>query len=82
MLIVPCPNCGPRNRSDLVYKGESVSRPDPTTTDIAAWRDYLYLRANPAGEVRETWYCRAGCRQYFSVVRHTVTNEFVSDENR
>lgn len=33
------------------------------------------MRDNPAGWTVETWYCRAGCRRYFVIERHTVTNE-------
>ncbi|MGI9644952.1 MAG: sarcosine oxidase subunit delta [Ilumatobacteraceae bacterium] len=76
MLIVPCPNCGPRNASDLRYVGESRSRPDPNDADPAEWRTYLYIESNPAGVLRETWYCRSGCRRYFVLERDTVTNEF------
>lgn len=76
MLLVPCPHCGPRNSADLVYRGESVSRPDPATTTPDEWREYLYLRENRAGWQRESWYCRSGCRRHFVVERNTVTNEF------
>ncbi len=76
MLLVPCPNCGPRNAADLRYVGESPARPDPAGTDPESWRHYLYLRDNPAGWLAELWYCRAGCRRYFTTERHTVTNEF------
>ena len=43
MLLVPCPNCGPRNAGDLSYGGEAHSRPDPKTCTPAQWRTYLYL---------------------------------------
>ena len=76
MLMVPCPNCGPRNASDLTYGGESHSRPDPNTASPEEWRTYLYLRDNPSEWLRETWYCRAGCRKYFTLERHTSSNEF------
>ena len=75
MIVVPCPNCGPRNSSDLRNCGEVVERPDPQTTTIAEWRSYLYLRENTADWMRETWYCRTGCRKYFVVERNTATNE-------
>ncbi len=78
MLIVPCPNCGPRNASDLRYVGESRPRPDPNASSPKEWRAYLYERANPAGRLRETWYCRSGCRRYFALERDTVTNEFTN----
>ncbi|HKJ12574.1 MAG TPA: sarcosine oxidase subunit delta [Ornithinimicrobium sp.] len=76
MLLVPCPHCGPRNASDLAYVGEARRRPDPAATSPSQWREYLYLRSNPAGLLRETWYCRAGCGRYFVVERDTVSNTF------
>ncbi len=76
MLLVPCPHCGPRNHSDLRYVGESRARPDPNTAAPEVWRSYLYLQDNPAGWLAETWYCRAGCRRYFTLERNTATNEF------
>jgi heterotetrameric sarcosine oxidase delta subunit len=75
MLMVPCPWCGPRNSSDLRYVGESRPRPEPGSATREAWRRYLYVKNNPAGWTTETWYCRSGCRRYFVVERHTVTNE-------
>ena len=77
-MIVPCPNCGPRNVADLRYVGESHSRPDPNSATPKEWRAYLYERDNPAGRLRETWYCRSGCRRYFALVRDTVTNQFTN----
>ncbi|MGA7269912.1 MAG: sarcosine oxidase subunit delta [Acidimicrobiia bacterium] len=76
MLLVPCPSCGPRNATDLAYLGEIVPRPEPAEADPDTWRDYLYMRDNPAAWVTEQWYCRAGCRRYFSVERDTATNRF------
>ena len=54
--------------------GEATRRPDPGTAAIEAWRAYLYMRSNPAGWTTENWFHRAGCRRYFTVERHTVTN--------
>ena len=39
------------------------------------WRRYLYVRGEPRGWVDESWYHRAGCRRYFRLQRHTVSNE-------
>ena len=75
MILLPCPNCGPRNAAEFRYVGESHVRPDPNTATPQEWRAYLYLRDNPAGWVSETWLHRAGCRRYLVVERHTVTNE-------
>lgn len=76
MLLVPCPNCGPRNASDLSYGGESQARPNPDTATPEEWRAYLYIENNPAGWLQENWFCRSGCRQYFSTERNTASNEF------
>ena len=76
MLFVPCPNCGPRNAADFAYGGEAHPRPDPNAATKSEWRDYLYIEENPAGWLRENWYCRAGCRRFFTTERNTATNEF------
>ncbi len=76
MLLVPCPHCGPRNAADLRYIGPAHTRPDPNSTTPEEWRSYLYLESNPADWISETWHCRSGCRRYFKVQRHTVTNQF------
>jgi len=76
MLLVPCPNCGPRNSTDFGYGGESRKRPDPNEASKEEWRTYLYLEDNPADWMVETWYCRSGCRKFFKTERHTGTNEF------
>ncbi len=75
MILLPCPWCGPRNVAEFRYVGEAVQRPDPNKTSLEEWRRYLYFRANPCGWTVETWYHRAGCRQYFSLERNTLTNE-------
>ncbi len=78
MIVVPCPYCGPRNASELQCVGEATSQPDPNAASPEQWRSYLYLRRNLADWTVETWYHRAGCRRYFTVERHTVTNEIRS----
>jgi heterotetrameric sarcosine oxidase delta subunit len=75
MILIPCPWCGPRNASEFGYTGELAARPDPATATAEQWRSYLYLRGNRQGWTAERWFHRAGCRQYFEVERHTLTNE-------
>jgi sarcosine oxidase, subunit delta len=75
MMLLPCPWCGARNAGEFRYVGESGTRPDPATVTSEQWRRYLYFHVNPCGWVRENWYHGAGCRRYFTVERHTVTNE-------
>lgn len=75
MMLLSCPWCGPRNATEFRYGGENRSRPDPATATPSQWRGYLFTKSNPMGQVRETWYHRAGCRQYITVERDTRTNE-------
>jgi heterotetrameric sarcosine oxidase delta subunit len=75
MLVIICPNCGPRNSDEFVFQGEVKLRPDPNHTDPAEWRRYLYMKANPAGWASERWFHVAGCRRYLMVERHRSTNE-------
>ena len=75
MMLVPCPHCGPRNAAEFRYLGEEKARPDPNRAGPAEWRAYLYLQRNPAGWTTETWFHDSGCRAFFTVERHTVTNE-------
>jgi len=75
MMLVPCPWCGPRHAGEFASVGEVQARPDSETATTEEWRDYLYLRRNPAGWVVERWYHRMGCRRYFVVERDTLTHE-------
>ena len=75
MILVPCPNCGPRNASEFRWCGEVKPRPDSNSATPVQWRNYLYLKANGAGWITETWYHREGCGRYFRTERHTLTNE-------
>ena len=80
MLLVPCPWCGRRSRTEFAYGGDaSVSRPaDPSGGPDEAWLDYVFLRDNLAGPHSEYWYHQHGCRRWFRAARDTVTNEFLS----
>lgn len=78
MITLPCPWCGPRDVGEFAYGDESRPRPDPATVTPAEWRHHLYVRANPAGPVTETWLHRAGCRRFLVVERDTTTNEVLA----
>lgn len=75
MFRIPCPHCGPRNRTEFHHVGERSSRPDPRSTTPGEWRSYLYGQRNFADWTTETWYHGAGCRRFVTVDRHTATNE-------
>ncbi len=75
MILISCPHCGPRSTSEFRYAGEASARPDPNATTPEEWRAYLYTKSNPAGWTTEKWFHGTGCRRYFTVERHTITNE-------
>jgi sarcosine oxidase subunit delta len=52
---IVCPLNGPRDISEFVYGGEVRQPPDTATCSDEAWADYLFMRANRAGVVREWW---------------------------
>ncbi len=75
-LLVPCPNCGPRDFTEFAFGGETNARPTPAASveDLAR---YLYIRRNVAGTQQEWWYHRSGCRSWFLARRDTVSNKFI-----
>jgi len=80
MLLIACPWCGPRDEIEFVCGGQShIVRPEPyDEVSDETWGDYLFFRDNPKGNHRERWHHSFGCRQWFNVVRSTVTHEIVS----
>jgi sarcosine oxidase, subunit delta len=77
MLQIPCPWCGVRDEPEFRWGGEiPLVRPGPPeqVTD-RQWGEYLFVRNNPKGFVRERWHHALGCRQWFVAVRSTVTHE-------
>ena len=78
MILLTCPNCGARNVSEFRNGGETNKRPDVNTTTSDAWADYLYMRSNPNGVIREWWYHRAGCGCWFIAERHTKTHDIIA----
>ncbi len=81
-MRIPCPYCGDRDASEFAYLGDaSLKRPDPSSPDAArAFRDYVYLRDNPAGPHRELWHHVSGCRSWLIVTRDTRTHEILGAE--
>ncbi len=76
-MRIPCPFCGSRDAAEFSYLGDaSVTRPDTAIgTDVnAAMYDYVYLRDNPAGSLKEYWYHGAGCHSWLIVERDTRTH--------
>jgi sarcosine oxidase subunit delta len=78
-MLITCPYCGSRDVSEFTYQGEAGrTRPDPASTDRAAWDAYVYDRLNPAGEHSEFWQHSGGCRAHLLVKRNTLTHEIAS----
>jgi len=78
MIRLKCPNCGERNVSEFGYGGEVDKRPDPNSVTAEQMTEYLYLRNNPLGPIREWWYHRAGCGLWFIAERHTKSHEVMT----
>jgi heterotetrameric sarcosine oxidase delta subunit len=79
VLLIRCPWCGPRDEAEYRYGGQAyVAYPeDPAACSDEEWARYLFVRENPKGPYAERWCHTDGCRRWFTVVRDTVTNEFL-----
>lgn len=77
MLRIHCPWCGPRDEPEFRWGGEMPGARPAARGEVSdtAWAEYLFLRDNPKGLIRERWLHALGCRQWFVVVRNTVTHE-------
>ena len=76
MKILHCPLNGPRNIQEFAYGGEVAFAPDgPEGTD-AEWADYVFLKDNLAGVVRE-WWMHIPSGYWFIAERDTVRDEFL-----
>ena len=76
MKIMPCPLNGPRNIAEFVCGGEVVVSPDPASVSDDAWADYVFMRDNPAGVVREWWF-HVPTAYWFIAERDTRTDEIL-----
>jgi sarcosine oxidase subunit delta len=77
MKIMPCPLNGARNISEFVCAGEVKAMPDPQACSDGEWADYLFLEANPAGEVVE-WWLHVPTSYWFIARRDTVTETILA----
>jgi sarcosine oxidase subunit delta len=75
MLLISCPNCGPRDETEFHYGGQAhVAYPeDPNALTDEEWGRYLFYRENPKGLFAERWVHSGGCRKWFNAVRDTAT---------
>lgn len=71
-MRIPCPYCGERDIAEFIYRGDATPvRPN----EEGDFHEYVYLRRNPAGAIREHWYHAQGCRTWIIVKRDTRTHE-------
>ncbi|GAB5078851.1 sarcosine oxidase subunit delta [Arthrobacter sp. AD-310] len=80
MLLIPCPNCGPRDETEFHYGGQAhVPYPEnPNELNDTEWSRYLFYRSNTKGSFAERWVHSTGCRQWFNMVRDTVSYDIKS----
>ena len=81
-MRIVCPYCGERGNEEFSYLGDaSPVRPDPAGADMPRkFAEYVYLRDNPRGVLRELWYHTAGCHAWLVVTRNTLTHEITGVE--
>jgi methylglutamate dehydrogenase subunit B len=79
-MRIRCPHCGERPSEEFSYLGDaSPKRPRSNdSSSMDEWFDYVYLRDNPKGVMREYWHHSGGCRGWLVAERNTDTHEFVS----
>ena len=75
--LISCPHCGTRPKEEFAIKGAALPRP-AADAPMAAWFDYVFLRANPRGRYEEHWHHSAGCRRWLVVTRDTMSHEVES----
>jgi len=71
-MRIPCPFCGDRDALEFIYRGDAA--PERPERDEGMF-DYVYIRSNPAGPMREHWYHAQGCRNWLVVERDTRTHQ-------
>jgi len=83
MLLIDCPWCGARHESEFENAGPvRTPRPaDASALSEVEWLDYLMVRPNPAGILRERWWHARGCGQWFELSRDTVTHAILADDD-
>ncbi|WP_427173233.1 sarcosine oxidase subunit delta [Arthrobacter sp. 92] len=75
MLLISCPNCGSRDETEFHYGGQAhVAYPEnPNELTDREWAEFLFYRDNTKGTFAERWLHSTGCRQWFNMLRDTVT---------
>jgi len=78
MQLFHCPFCGARDESEFHFGGEAGNlRPDGADAPADRWANYLYMRDNPKGAVREVWV-HMNCGEFFVMERDSVSHQVLS----
>ncbi len=80
MLLIPCPYCGPRAEIEFSYGAEAhIERPkDPAALSDEEWAQYLFMKDNTKGVLRERWVHAHGCGRWFNLARDTLSDEILA----
>ena len=73
-MIINHPLLGPRDASEFTYLGDASLLVRPNSNNINAYHDYIHLRDNPDGLIRELWFHEQGDRSWLVVTRNTATH--------
>jgi heterotetrameric sarcosine oxidase delta subunit len=80
-MRLTCPECGERDSREFAYKGAAKLMDRPKgDAGPEAFHDYVHVRDNPAGPLRELWQHEFGCRAWLVVTRNTVTHAVLGSE--
>jgi sarcosine oxidase subunit delta len=74
MQIFSCPFCGPRPEYEFHYGGDQGNARPEGFRDVGAeaWAEYLHVRTNAKGPVREIWM-HLTCGELFAMERDSAT---------
>lgn len=82
-MRLTCPYCGERDRHEFTYRGDAApQRPalrqaragEPALPSATEMFDYVYIRENVPGRMRELWHHSGGCRTWLVVERDVTTH--------
>ena len=74
MLLIACPNCGPRAQAEFTFERPLASIVTPTET-LPDLIHKLFTRENPRGPSWELWRHTYGCAGWLKVNRDTHNHQ-------
>jgi heterotetrameric sarcosine oxidase delta subunit len=76
MLVILCPNCGPRHVEEFRFGGELPEPPARITDPVERDFDQVWMFNNVNGEQTERWFHEAGCHRWLTASRSTTIDRF------